>query len=284
MRRDREAHPQLLTSATAPEGQGKAPTPHPAREQRRRDSAERLHLIRALINAQTGCTPGGCARRGATHEVPPEEATQLPEAVYPENNPIPPPTPRRPRAGKTHATAVPPAGTALARGGPPPLPWPVPRACARGHASARPGWGCQGSPPPSGLSPSTAGPVLYTPAQRRRWDGSALFPFAHMGSRFPDQGLDSRPCSGSKARPLDRQGSPDVSVSGKMLPLARAASYYFFYYFRTKYSERQKRTRGLALTLQKDDLPEAQGVILRGCEEQPGFGHLSQSSGDAPLA
>lgn len=42
--------------------------------------------------------------------------------------------------------------------------------------------------------------------------------------------------------------------------------------------------RGLVLTLQKDYVPEALGVILHRCEEQPGFGHPSQSSGDAPLA
>ena len=34
------------------------------------------------------------------------------EAVSPESNLIPPPTPSRPGAGKTHGTAVPPAGTA----------------------------------------------------------------------------------------------------------------------------------------------------------------------------
>ena len=64
-----------------------------------------------------------------------------------------------------------------------------------------------------------------------------------------------------------------------MLPLALAASYYFFYHFRTKYLERQKRMLALVLTPQKDYVPEALGIILHGCEEQLGFGHPSQSSG-----
>lgn len=64
-----------------------------------------------LINARTGYTPGGSAG-GATHEAPSEGATKPLEAVSPESNLIPPPTPSRPGAGKTHGTAVPLAGTA----------------------------------------------------------------------------------------------------------------------------------------------------------------------------
>lgn len=159
-----------------------------------------------LINARTGCTPGGSA--GGPHTRHRPRGQQTAGSSLPREQPDPTAHPEQTRSRKTRGTAVPPAGTA--RVTEPATTGPAsPRACARANAStflaqtgesgaggttsARPGRGCQGSPLPSCLSSSMAGPALYTLAQHRKWDVSIFFLLAAWGSRFPDQGLNSRP-------------------------------------------------------------------------------------------